>query len=125
MDVSGQYNIDVANQVLDRWLAGISRTLTQPQRDEILSKYASNRSPLYLKLCFGEAAKWRSNDDVIALEPNITSMFKKRIKLLEKRHGRTFVSHALMAISTTPLSVDEILDVLSSDEARHYSNRHN
>jgi hypothetical protein len=132
----------VADTLLEVWLADVGRTLQPPQKEEVLSKFAlSARSegesdgprddetgrvkedergmPLYLKLAFEEARRWKSYTLPVELAPNIPGIIRQlfgRLSL-DTNHGKVIVDRSLayMAAAKNGLSEDELLDVLARD----------
>jgi len=122
-------------EVLAALLHELHRTLQPQQRDEVLTKFRGCPYPLYLKLAFEEARRWKSFDPtgvtrpVVAtgeqgvsspgLSPDIPGILKDMFARLEaeRNHGRMLVSRALgyLAASRHGLTEDELLDVLSAD----------
>jgi NACHT domain- and WD repeat-containing protein len=111
-------------EILGRWLEEHHRTLQPEQSDEVLAKFAaSDGNPLYLRLAFQEARRWRSNDEPADREHLATGVqgiiaantFGRLAK--EENHGDVLVSHALgyLAASRYGLAEDELLDLLSRD----------
>ena len=76
--------------------------------------------PLYLKLAFDEALRWRSYtpDSDIHLEQNVREIIDDLFERLERRHGKTLVSHALAYITASKngLTEPELEDLLSLDD---------
>ncbi len=54
----------LAAGLLETWLAEAGRTLQLPQREHILAEFSHCPLPLYLKLAFGEARRWKSWDEL-------------------------------------------------------------
>ncbi len=109
---------------LGQWLAGAGRRLTERQRKQVLDRFEPEGRPLYLKLAFEEARLWHSYDEPAAakLGAGIPALIGENLfaRLADsKNHGGVLVSHALgyLAASRHGLSEDELLDVLSADEA--------
>jgi hypothetical protein len=122
-------------EVLAALLHELHRTLQPQQRDEVLTKFRGCPYPLYLKLAFEEARRWKSFDPtgvtrpVVAtgeqgvsspgLSPDIPGILKDMFARLEaeRNHGRMLVSRALgyLAASRHGLTEDELLDLLSAD----------
>lgn len=106
--------------VLDGWLDGAKRRLTEVQRQGILARFEqSGGLPLYLKLAFEEARQWKSYDQPVNPSSNIPDIlqdFFKRLSL-ESNHGSMLVSRSLgyLAAAKNGLSEDELLDILSLD----------
>ena len=104
--------------LLDLWLEGASRGLTAAQRRLVLERFdQSEGSPLYLKLAFEEARRWRSSDAGPSLRPGIPGVIHDLLDRLSKDHGGVLVSHglSLLAAARNGLSEDEMLDLLSLD----------
>jgi len=109
---------------LGQWLEKAGRTLREPQRKEILDRFEPEGRPLYLKLAFEEARLWPSYDEPSrrVLHEGIPELIRDNLfaRLAEPgSHGEMLVSHALayLAASRYGLSEDELVDVLSADEA--------
>ncbi|MEK6324285.1 MAG: DUF4062 domain-containing protein [Acidobacteriota bacterium] len=122
-------------RLLEAWLTDAGRTLQSAQLEEVLGKFeVSARQgdevgdteeeggmPLYLKLAFEEARRWKSYTDAIKLKPDIPSIVEQLFDRLsvDANHGEVVVSRSLsyLAAAKNGLSEDELLDVLSRDEA--------
>lgn len=112
---------------LDGWLATSGRTLTDGQREEVLDRFGDCRLPIYLRLGFVEASRWRSYDGVPGyrghrgLSPDVHGLIRDMLERLgrEVNHGKVLVqtSLSLLASARHGLSEDELLDLLSADEA--------
>ena len=76
--------------------------------------------PLYLKLAFDEALRWKSYtpDSDIHLEQNVREIIDDFFERLERRHGKLLVSHALAYITASKngLTEPELEDLLSLDD---------
>ena len=76
--------------------------------------------PLYLKLAFDEALRWKSYtpDSDIQLEQNVREIIDDLFERLERRHGKILVSHALAYITASKngLTEPELEDLLSLDD---------
>ena len=107
--------------LLDSWLFNAARSLTERQRELILQKFEKNGRPLYLKLAFEEARRWRSYDvpESIHLSDDITGIIDDLFSRLslETNHGEMVVSRAIgyIAAARNGISEDELLDVLAKD----------
>jgi WD40 repeat protein len=112
-----------AKKVLMAWLADAKRTLRWRQRRKVLKGFAKSRLPLYLKLAFEEARRWRSFDDVENCElcSDVGSMIDMLFNRLsaEANHGPILVNRGLgyLAAAHFGLTEDEMLDVLTADDA--------
>lgn len=76
--------------------------------------------PLYLKLAFDEALRWKSYTPEfdIYLEQNVRGIIDDMFQRLERRHGKILVSHALAYITASKNGVTEteLEDLLSLDD---------
>ena len=106
------------------WLKGAGRTLREHQLKEVLDRFEREGRPLYLKLAFEEARLWHSfsEREETVLHDGVPDLINKVLfaRLAEPRsHGQMLVAHALgyLAASRYGLSEDELIDVLSVDEA--------
>ncbi len=114
-------------KILDAWLHGANRCLTEVQRGDILAKFKQcGGLPLYLKLAFEEAHRWRSfdglplqSDQLPGLSADIPGILHDLFWRLEQEsnHGHKLVAKTLgyLAAARNGLSEDEILDVLWAD----------
>jgi NACHT domain- and WD repeat-containing protein len=109
-------------RLLDLWLdaAKPQRRLQPAQQEEVLSRFGKEGLPLYLKLAFEEARRWRS-DEHARLAPGIQGVIRENLfRRLEhpKQHGQLLVERALgyLAAGKNGLAEDELLDVLAADE---------
>jgi len=106
-------------RILEAWLKNARRTLQEPQRDELLDKFSKTGLPLYLKFAFEEARNWKSDADLVVLEPGVDGITRRLFARLsaEAHHGRILVSRALayLRAAKNGLSEDEMIDVLSAD----------
>jgi len=110
-------------ELLDVWLEKDAHRVLQPgQRQEVLGNFKQNKKPLYLKLAFEEARRWKSYtpEKETALSPDISGIIQDLFKRLssEKNHGEMMVSRSLgyLAAGKNGLSEDELIDILSEDE---------
>ena len=112
--------------LFDLWMDGAGRTLRPDQRGDILGKYERCGLPLYLKLAFEEARRWRSYDGLPKGADNIPGLGEDIPDILrdlfwrlsqESNHGKLLVGRSLgyLAAAKNGLSEDEMLDVLSAD----------
>ncbi len=119
-----------ASELLESWLRESGRTLQPAQREEVLRKFLSSSTaadagteggmPLYLKLAFEEARRWKSYTPGVELAqgiPGIIDQLFVRLSL-DASHGAVVVSRSLgyVAAAKNGLSEDELLDVLSRDD---------
>lgn len=125
-------------ELLHVWLSEAGRAIQTHQEDEVLTKFAESsrhkdecsdaeRSgeqggglPLYLKLAFEEARRWKSYSPLVSLAPDIPGIIRQLFARLSQdaNHGAVVVSRSLsyLAASKNGLSEDELLDVLSRDK---------
>lgn len=117
---------DEAEILLDLWLKDMERTLQAAQRQEILTKFMNCPQPLYLKLAFAEARRWKSYQGIPSgadgrpgLSEDIKGLLRDLFVRLssEANHGELLVSHSLgyLASGKNGLTEDELLDVLARD----------
>ncbi|MGD1994997.1 MAG: AAA family ATPase, partial [Anaerolineae bacterium] len=115
-----------ADELLDLWLKEAGRTLQPEQRQHVLARFAQCPRPLYLKLAFEEARRWRSYDGLPAgageapgLSPDIDGVIRDLLARLSSaaNHGPLLVSRSLgyLAAARNGLTEDELLDVLARD----------
>jgi AcrR family transcriptional regulator len=124
-------------KLLDLWLEDASRALRDPggrQRHEVISKFAAEGAeperkeaqglPLYLKLAFEEARRWRSFTaaDKTTLASGISGIIRDNLFARlsrDENHGEVMVSYSLgyLGAAKNGLSEDELLDVLSAQKA--------
>jgi WD40 repeat protein len=111
--------------LLGKWLRRAGRTLNEPQRIEVLGKFRESRLPLFLKLAFEEARRWRSYTEIdkdTRLASDIPGIIRgnllKRLSS-EENHGSAVVARSLayLAAARHGLSEDEIIKVLSLDRS--------
>jgi WD40 repeat protein/ABC-type molybdenum transport system ATPase subunit/photorepair protein PhrA len=112
--------LNEGSKLLDLWLDEAKRKLQEHQRKEILEKFTMCGLPLYLKLAFEEARRWKSYTEKVDLShdiPGITRYLFKRLSS-DANHGKTMVSRSLgyMAAAKNGLTEDEMLDLLSLDK---------
>jgi len=114
-----------ADTLLSLWLEHAGRTLQPAQRKEILEKFGRSEGlPLYLRLAFEEARLWRAYAPATetVLYEGVQGLIRQNLfpRLSQRvNHGDVLVHHALgyLAASRYGLSEDEVLDVLSADDA--------
>lgn len=114
-------------QLLGTWLAEAGRKLQPEQRADVMGKFRACPLPLFLKLAFEEARRWRSwdglprgTDAIPGLSDSIDGVLGDLFHRLEepRNHGPLLVGRALgyIAAGKNGLTEDELLDVLSADE---------
>ena len=115
-------------KILDEWLAESHRILQREQKSHVLSQFAGEGSPLYLRLAFEEARRWKSYeglpcgaDNIPGLSRDIPGILKDLFWRLsrETNHGKMMVSRSMgyLAAARYGLSEDELLNILSLDDA--------
>jgi len=118
---------DDAKLLLAQWLGDAHRTLTDAQEHEVLASFdpqGDGGKPLYLRLAFEEARRWKSYADGSETQlsdegiPGVIEKNLLRRLALEEQHGAVMVSRSLgyLAAGKEGLSEDELLDVLSRDD---------
>lgn len=113
---------DETGEALAAWFREARRTL-QPEQRLKLNQH-SNRCglPLYLKLAFEEARRWKSFDipEQCALGDDVTGVIDKLFDRLSEdtAHGKAMLNRSLgyLAASRYGLTEEEILRVLTNDE---------
>ncbi|XP_035677087.1 LOW QUALITY PROTEIN: NACHT domain- and WD repeat-containing protein 1-like [Branchiostoma floridae] len=110
----------VGSEILDTWLARIQRCLTDKQREVILSAFSHCRQPLFLKVAFDEARRWKSYtpESELRIAQSARAAINLLYERLEVQHGTIFVSHTMGYIAATRkgISEHELEDVLSLDD---------
>lgn len=106
-------------ELLDFWLHDENRTLQPWQKEELLTNFEKNGSPLYLKLAFKEACHWKSYTPDYKLNDTIPGIIEKNLLMRlssEANHGPKIVSWCLgyLAASRYGLAEDELIDLISS-----------
>jgi hypothetical protein len=105
--------------LLTRLFSQAKRTLQPPQRDKVLEGFKYSPLPLYLKLAFEEARRWRSGDVPCDLEKDIPGLIQGLFERLSRpaNHGRllVFASLGFLAAAKNGLTEDELIDLLSED----------
>ncbi|GAA1384407.1 hypothetical protein GCM10009613_15260 [Pseudonocardia kongjuensis] len=106
--------------LLGRWLSAAGRRLTEEQERAVVDAFAVQGNPLWLRLTFEQARRWRSDDAPPALPEDLPGLVRMLLaSLTDTAHGPTLVAHALalLAASGHGLSELDILSALSSDPA--------
>ena len=126
VELSG-LSVEDGTKILDKWLEESKRAFQQDQKSHVIAQFAHEGNPLYLKLAFEEARRWKSYDglpmgadETPGLSPDIPGILHDLFWRLsqEANHGQMMVSRSLgyLAAARYGLSEDEILDVLSLDK---------
>ena len=112
--------IDMGKQILEAWLEGLGRTLTDEQFELILSSFTRCPQPLFLKLIFTEASRWNSYTNVQGLDlgSDVPQAIRLLFQRLERKHGKMLTSRALGYITAgrNGLTENELEDALSLDD---------
>ncbi|HEX8729146.1 MAG TPA: AAA family ATPase [Ktedonobacterales bacterium] len=118
----GEMDTAEGDALLSFWLTDVARTLTPTQRSAVLAAFSPEGRPLYLRLAFEEARRWRSFDAVESvppLEPTIPGILDARFARLERpdEHGPTLTCHTLglLRAAKNGLAEDELLALLARD----------
>uniref|UniRef100_A0A1I8AA47 WD_REPEATS_REGION domain-containing protein n=2 Tax=Steinernema glaseri TaxID=37863 RepID=A0A1I8AA47_9BILA len=112
--------LDLALEVINKWLQKEGRTLTSRQWD-IVSRTLNNCTlPLFVKLVFATVSRWKSYSkpqDTI-LSQSVHESIHVLLERTENQHGRLLVSHALSYITAarSGLSDSEVEDLISLDD---------
>ena len=105
--------------LLNQWLIGARRTLQSEQFEHILNKYGGCSTPLFLRLAFEEACRWRSYDPLYEISENVPGLIRSMLARLslESNHGKMLVDRSLgyLAAAKNGLSENELLEILSLD----------
>jgi len=113
----GQLQLNEGETVLEAWLRDAGRTLQKDQRRRLLCIFAAEGSPLFLKLAFEQARRWRSWERNANVASNVKGLLSDLFTRLDREHGRPTVAAALtyIALAKHGLTEDELMDVLSRD----------
>lgn len=122
---------DEGDELLRAWLKEAGRTLQGDEtsyRDSdgsvsqfglVMERFRDCPLPLYLKLAFEEARRWKSYHRAVELSPDIPGVIHDLFQRLssDANHGQVVVAKSLgyLAASKNGLSEDEMLDVMSLD----------
>lgn len=116
----GPLGQEAGRAVLRQWLAQDGRTLTAGQEQHVLTAFAREGSPLYLRVAEEAARRWRSFEEPPVLETTTAGLLAARLDQLERpaEHGQALVRHALgdLAAARDGLVEDELLEVLARDQ---------
>lgn len=106
--------------LLDEWLSNAGRKLRPGQRTQVLSRFGSCGSPLYLRLAFEEAKLWTDDVEDVWLGTDVNTIIGVMYDRLRAEHGRELVGHALGFLALTyerqGLSEEELLEALAADD---------
>ena len=112
--------VDTAKEILDSWLKSSRRLLQSEQEKLVLEAFKECPLPLYLKLSFDEACRWKSytpREDT-RLAPTIKGIIHDLLDRVERLHGKVPVSQALAYVTASKngLTEPELEDILSLDD---------
>ena len=112
--------LDTAGQILDAWLQDANHTITAAQKEIVMNAFKECPLPLYLKLSFDEAKRWKSYTpiDESLLKSTVKEAINGLFARLERFHGFHLVSHGLGYITAAKngISDAEMDDILSIDD---------
>ena len=112
--------LNEADVILDNWLKAANRVILLKQKSYVIDAFQKCPLPLYLKLAFDEALRWKSYTPYseIHLEKNVREIIDDMYERLERRHGKILVSNALAYITASKngLTEPELEDLLSLDD---------
>ena len=85
-----QMAMSEADLILSNWLKSTNRGLQKPQRDIILGAFQNCQLPLYLKLAFDEACRWKSYTPIseTRVESTVKQIINALFDRLERLHGK-------------------------------------
>ena len=116
-----QMPVDTAKEILDSWLKSSKRKLQSEQEKIVLESFKKCPLPLYLKLSFDEACRWKSytSTEETRLAPTIKATIHGLFERVERLHGKVLVSQALAYVTASKngLTETELEDILSLDDA--------
>ena len=112
--------VNEADAILDSWLRSSQRTLIPAQKQVVLKAFQECPLPLYLKLSFDQANRWKSYTPVgeATLASGVKNVINEFLEQVERRHGKRLVSHALgyITASKNGLTEPELEGILSLDD---------
>lgn len=108
-----------AEQLLDRWLNSIHRTLTGAQRAEVLRRFQPSGLPIYLTLSFEHVKTWHSYTRDYDLKSSVPGIINDFVDLLEHEHSHELVKTVICYILCgryQGLAESELLELLAFDQ---------
>jgi len=117
------FPVEEAEEALSQWLDDAHRKLQLAQREKLIAAFHRCGLPLYLRLAFEEARRWRSFDqpEKCVLGEGLAGIIDGFFDRLSEQgnHGPVLVSRSLSYLTAARygLAEDEMLDVLTKDDA--------
>eukprot|EP00741_Cyanophora_paradoxa_P013057 tig00020675_g12610.t1 len=118
------FDRSMAESVLGVWCQEAGRSLVPAQREAVLAAFDAgpDRTPLFLRLCWEQARRWRSfvEGDAAKIEAkDVPTLVEAMFKRLETKYGEALVRAMLgfVTVAKGGLSEAELADVLSCDDA--------
>ena len=111
---------DTAGLILDAWAKKANRRFNRKQREVVVTSFSNCPLPLFLKLSFDQALKWKSY--TLESETNLPATIKQAIvhifESIERLHGEMLVQRSLAYLTAAKngLSDSEMDDILSLDD---------
>ena len=109
-----------ADIILESWLSSSQRSLTTDQKQMVLNAFEKCPLPLFLKLSFDEACRWKSytSTSETKLAPSVKDIINDFLDQVERRHGKILVNQALAYVTASKngLTEPELEDILSLDD---------
>ena len=110
-----------ARQLFARWLHGTGRSVSETQQDMIwsaLQNTSACRQPLFLKVLFEEARRWRSFDTLSSIPESLALLLDELFIRLGKpsEHGELIgIALSCLVSARYGLSEGELLEILYAD----------
>eukprot|EP00057_Strongylocentrotus_purpuratus_P015686 XP_011670160.1 PREDICTED: NACHT and WD repeat domain-containing protein 1 isoform X1 [Strongylocentrotus purpuratus] len=108
------------DEIMHTWMHSTGRAVTEEQKNILKKAFLKCPQPLFLKLLFEEARRWKSYTEVREedLAVTVRAAIWKLFERLERQFGYKLVSHALGYITAarSGLSHAELEDILSIDD---------
>ena len=107
-------------KVMRLWMERVGRTLNNYQWRVVANVFDSCTLPIFAKLCFQEACRWKSYTapEKTVLKLNVQDSIYQLFQRVENKHGWLLVSHALAYVTASKngVSEPEIEDLISLDD---------
>ncbi|XP_049825029.1 NACHT and WD repeat domain-containing protein 2 [Aethina tumida] len=111
---------DLAMRVIKMWMKTACRDLTNYQWRLVSNAIDKCSLPIFVKLVFAEICRWRSytKSQDTTLASTVMDSIMMLFEIIEKKHGRILVFHALAYITAAKsgLSESELEDLISLDD---------